>query len=201
MLKKLMKNCRKPEGLAGRVILQLMNIGHGSASQWGLAHFNPAPNAKVLDIGCGGGANIARILQLCPEGFVEGLDYSIESVAASRKKNAGNLGRRCAVRQGSVSDLPYENESFDAVTAFETVYFWPDIENDLAEVRRVLRPGGQFLICNNAGSSQNGRWEKLIGNMKIYSQAELAGLLAESGFEIATLDSGKNGFCLLATKK
>lgn len=83
---------------------------------------------RVLDIGCGGGANLAQFLKLCPQGSVCGIDFSAESVATSLRKNAGAVAAgRCEVRQGDVSRLPYADASFDLVTAFETVYFWPDV--------------------------------------------------------------------------
>jgi ubiquinone/menaquinone biosynthesis C-methylase UbiE len=47
-----------------------------------------------------------------------------------------------------VSQIPWEDGAFDLVTAFETVYFWPDFEGGLKEVRRVLKPGGTLFICN-----------------------------------------------------
>lgn len=77
-------------------------------------------------MGCGGGANIAVMLKNNPESIVDGLDYSVESVAFSKKTNAPYIGKRCTIQQGDVSSLPYADSSLDYVTAFETIYFWPD---------------------------------------------------------------------------
>ena len=79
---------------------------------------------------------------------VFGLDYSSKSVEESIKFNqeavdAGNV----EVLEGSVSDIPFEDGVFDLVTAFETTYFWPDLENDLKEIHRVLKDDGQILIA------------------------------------------------------
>ena len=52
---------------------------------------------------------------------------------------------RCAVLQGSVADMMFADNWFDAVTAFETVYFWPDLPRCFREVWRVLKPGGTFF--------------------------------------------------------
>lgn len=51
-------------------------------------------------------------------------------------------------------------------TAFETIYFWPDIEKSYAEVKRVLAPGGKFLIVNEDDglSGNNEKWENLSGD-------------------------------------
>jgi ubiquinone/menaquinone biosynthesis C-methylase UbiE len=179
-----------------------MNVGHAVISKWGLSHLQPAKDAHVLDIGCGGGANIKQLLGMCPDGFVDGLDYSEQSVAISRRKNAAALGKRCCIRQGSVSAMPYDDDVFDAVIAFETIYFWPDIGHDFREVRRVLRPGGIFLICNDAGDPANEVWSSRIEGMRVYSKSELASLLSGNGFEVAGSDTHKNGWlCVSARKK
>ena len=150
MIRSFFQNTRKPQGFLGRLMLRSMNGGHVPLSNWGLSLIHPSLDARVLDIGCGGGANIARLMKLCPQGFVEGIDYSAESVAFSRKKNAGSLGKRCDIRQGDAGVLPYADGIFDLVTAFETVYFWPDLNKAFGEILRVLKPGGQFLIICEA---------------------------------------------------
>jgi ubiquinone/menaquinone biosynthesis C-methylase UbiE len=177
-----------------------MNAGHAVISEWGLSHLEVPKDARVLDIGCGGGANIGRLLRMCPDGRVDGIDYSEESVAVSRRKNASALGERCGIRHGSVSALPYEDGAFDAVIAFETVYFWPDIGNDFREVRRVLRPGGVFLICNEACDPTDDTWTSRIDGMRVYSKDGLIQLLCESGFAIAGVYTHKNGWLCIAAR-
>ena len=157
VLRAFFQNARKPGGLSGRIMLWAMNCGHASLAKWGRSHVSPEPDARVLDIGCGGGANLAQFLKLCPQGSVCGIDFSAESVATSLRKNAGAVAAgRCEVRQGDVSRLPYADASFDLVTAFETVYFWPDVSAAFAEVFRVLGPSGVFLIVNE--ESGDSRW-------------------------------------------
>lgn len=201
MMRRFLKNCRKPEGFIGRMVVSGMNGGHSAISKWGLANLKVSADAHVLDIGCGGGANIERLLQMCSKGHITGIDYSKESVAISRKKNDAEIGKRCEIEQGSVSALPYENDSFDAVTAFETVYFWPDITNDFSEVFRVLKPGGQFLICNELCDPSDTTWSNKIDGMRIYGLDELAHLLLRSGFTIdLTKNKGKTWGCIIAKR-
>ena len=62
------------------IILQALSIGDvykRQVARWGLQFLNAAPDAKVLDCGCGGGANINRLLKKCPEGIVKGIDLSL----------------------------------------------------------------------------------------------------------------------------
>ena len=140
------ENTRKPVGFGGKIMVAMMNLGHSAVARWGLQFLNTAPDAKVLDCGCGGGANIRRLLKKCPQGVVKGIDYSPVSVEKTKKVNETAIADgRCAVLQGSVADMMFADNWFDAVTAFETVYFWPDLPRCFREVWRVLKPGGQLL--------------------------------------------------------
>lgn len=201
MFRKLIQHTRKPEGFLGRLMLRGMNQGHAALSAWGLAHLGQlAPDARVLDVGCGGGANLKRFLLLCPQGQVDGIDYSKESVAYSRRLNQRAQGR-CQVRQGDAMALPYEDASFDQVSAFETVYFWPDLFRGFQEVFRVLRPGGRFLIVCEGSGMESARWEQMIAGMTVHSAEDLQKALRTAGFPGITLHRGKKGrICLVAMK-
>ena len=100
----------------------------------------------MLDIGCGGGATLQRLLKRSEGSTVYGIDISEESVAKAKKVNAEVLDKRVFITQGSAEKLPYEDGKFDLVTAVETVYFWPNLPDCLQEVRRVLKQGGKFAI-------------------------------------------------------
>jgi ubiquinone/menaquinone biosynthesis C-methylase UbiE len=200
MVRNFLKNCRKPQGRIGRFVVKAMNIGHSGISEWGLSHLSAVEYRNILDIGCGGGANIGRLLKKYESSWVDGIDYSEVSVEMSRKKNARMLGKRCAIRRGNVSALPYGNESFDMATAFETIYFWPDIQNAIREVRRVLRAGGLFLICNDASDPTDETWTSRIEGMRVYGKDELTDLLLNNGFSDIRCDKNKKGWlCVTAT--
>ncbi len=170
------ENTRKPVGLGGKIMVAMMNLGHSPVARWGLRFLELTLDAKVLDCGCGGGANIKRLLKKCPEGIVKGIDYSHVSVEKSKKVNEAAIAEgRCTVLQGSVADMIFAGDWFDAVTAFETVYFWPDLPQCFREVYRVLKPGGTLLICNesNGDTDKDKKWTEIIGGMTIYKDAEL----------------------------
>ena len=133
------ENTRKPVGLGGKVMVSMMNLGHTPVATWGLEFLRLSSDAKVLDCGCGGGSNIKRLLKSCPRGIMKGIDYSPVSVEKARKVNHAAIAEgRCSVLQGSVADMIFADASFDAVTAFETVYFWPALPQCFQEVYRVL---------------------------------------------------------------
>lgn len=176
----------KPEGDYGRAVLAHMNSAegaHAALSAWGLAHLDVRKDARVLDVGCGGGANLLRLLALAPEGHVTGLDYSETSVATSCETAAAEIAAgRCDVAQGDVAAMPFADGSFDLVTGFETIYFWPDVPRALAEIRRVLAPGGTLFFCNEDDGTSGEDWTSAIDELRVYTADELAALLAEAGF-------------------
>ena len=174
------ENTRDPKGFGGRLMVTMMNLAHTPVALWGLHFLHLAPDAKVLDCGCGGGANIKRLLKRCPRGIVKGVDYSAVSVEKSRRLNAEAIQRdRCVIWQGSVQRIIFASDWFDAVTAFETVYFWPDLAKCFREVWRVLKPGGTFLICNevNGDTDKDKKWTEIIDGMTIYKDTELKAYL------------------------
>ena len=173
LLSKIFSNTRKPEGLFGRLMVNGMNGGgHAKLAEWGLKELYISENADILDVGCGGGANIARLLRYAPKGRVTGIDYSPVSVKKSREVNAKAIAAgRCQVLEGSADALPFEEESFDLVTAFETVYFWPEIEKCFAGIKCILKDGGSFVVVNEDDglSGNNKKWEKMIEGMHTYT--------------------------------
>ncbi len=111
---------------------------------------------------------------------------------------------RCRVLEGSAAALPFEEGTFDLVTAFETVYFWPDIEGCFRGVRRCLKAGGRFAIVNedDGETGNNEKWEKLIDGMHTYTAAELRLHLANAGFgDIAVHGDGQHHWlAVIATR-
>ena len=182
------QNIRKPEGEAGARMLEGMNVGvHARLSEWAFSFRRPGSDARALDVGCGGGANLARLLSCCPEGSVTGADYSATSVALSRDLVADAVADgRCRVLQADASELPLQDESIDFVTAFETVYFWPDVPKAFAEMARVLVPGGTFMIVNEVDGTHEGdfRLVGVVDGFQVLVPEEVRELLAEAGLAV-----------------
>ena len=198
------ENTRKPVGLGGKVMVSMMNLGHTPVATWGLEFLRLSSDAKVLDCGCGGGSNIKRLLKSCPRGIVKGIDYSPVSVEKARKVNHAAIAEgRCSVLQGSVADMIFADASFDAVTAFETVYFWPALPQCFREIYRVLKPGGTFFICNesNGDTDKDEKWTEIIGGMVIYKSGELKAHLEQAGFHDVQIHKKKNWLCITARKR
>lgn len=182
----LLINARKPEGELGEKLIDMMNENHKNLAQWSVNHLEISKKDIILDIGCGGGVNVKRFLKMT-DNNVYGIDYSDVAVKKSIELNKKAVeDKRCEIIKGSVSKLPFEDNSFDIITAFETVYFWPDFENDLKEVKRVLKDGGIIFIANEAlpikDDERQMEFIELL-DANIYSEEELNDSLEKAGFK------------------
>ena len=128
--------------------------------------------------------------------------YDIPTISTGGILRSAIADGRCAVWQGSVDELIFAADWFDAVTAFETVYFWTDLPKSFREIRRVLRPGGTLLICNECSGDAPGdeAWTKKIAGMRIYPAAELQRLLEQAGFRRIQIHKTSRWLCLTAQK-
>jgi len=200
------KNTAKPSStFLGRMMLKGMNYGHQKMALWCIDnHIKLLGNEDVLDIGCGGGQNIANFLKRT-NGKVCGIDYSPASVSKSLKKNKkAVLEKRSEIVRADVSAIPFEDKTFDLVTAFETIYFWEDIINNFKEVKRVLKPNGKFMVCNESSKMEgNERWTNILENMRIYTAEEIVDMMLQVGFvDMETYQKAKTQhICVVGKKK
>ena len=172
----------RPSSLMGRLLLRSMNIGHGRLHQWGLKAAGIQLTDRVLDVGCGGGKAISRILEETRH-EVAGVDHSPEAVKTARSVNRAAISSgRLRIVESSVESLPFRDGFFDVVTAFETTYFWPELQAGLTEIHRVLNRGGRLVIANEfADRASAGAWAGRL-NMRVPDSEALAGAAYEAGF-------------------
>lgn len=202
--KPLVKNAGGPKGFFGRLMIGAMNKEHTPLSLWGLDHLPEKEYRVALDIGCGGGVNLLRLSDFCDK--VYGVDVSDLSVRESEKRCKKEIrAGKIAVSIGKASSLVFADESIDLATAFETVYFWGDLKIAFAEVFRVLKKGGIFLIVNEltANENQPDKYKKVrqILDLSIYDGKELSDRLSEAGFSATTVyTQGEDWTCVVAEK-
>lgn len=184
MFKGFFENVIKPkDSFAGRFMLKSMNKGHERLAKWGRSFLQIDKEDIILDLGCGGGRNIEYFLTKAYK--VYGIDYSKASVemASFLNKDAIKTGR-CKIIEGNVQKIPFKEKSIDIVTAFETIYFWNNIEDCFKEIYRVLKDEGQFLICNEGAFREQKnikKWADML-NFEVYSPEYLTRILSQIGF-------------------
>ena len=208
ILKQFFNNTRKPNGWMGKMMVRGMNQGHAAVSDWGLSYFpvvQKASHSMIADFGCGGGRNTAALLKRFPAATVTALDYSnVASYKTNHLKTHEVQSGRCNVVQGDVSRLPFEAATFDVITAFETVYFWPGPVESFQEVWRVLKPGGTFMIVNESDGTKQAdeKWTDIIDGMRIFTQEQLTQYLKDAGFSqiAAHINRKQHWICLMAEK-
>ena len=169
-----------------------MNLFHTRLSFWGLTHLSAQDNPDILEIGVGGGKNIKRIFERFPKAKLWGMDISPLAIKRAKLENFYRcLSGKVTLSLGNVSALPYKKEAFDKVVAFETIYYWPDLKEDFSEVYRVLKPKGEFLICNEDYQDPERPHEhdtlKEILPITIYENEAVISALHQAGFKKVTL--------------
>lgn len=166
-----------------------MNVSHSKLTDWGLAHVTIENHHTILDIGCGGGRTVSKLAAIATQGKVFGVDFSEESIAATKRTNARCMAAgRVEVHHGSVSQLPFPDGLFDLVTAVETHFWWPNLPTDMREIFRVLKPGGHLIIIAEIYKGANTTVAKLAEKyasrtgMKLLSVDEHRELFANAGY-------------------
>ena len=200
------QNTRKPVGFGGTIMVRLMNVCHSPIATWGFSKLSMRDNLNILDIGCGGGKNIATWLRKSKNSHVTGLDYSEVSVDESSKKNKWAIKRnRCEILRGNVAEMPFSDNTFDCISAFETIYFWPGLEECFTEVNRVLKHGGIFMVCNGSDGENESdeKWVNIIEGMSVYNEDQLHSALEKAGFYKIKcyINTEKHWLCIFAKKK
>ena len=140
--------------------------------------FGVSPGERVLDVGCGTGFATAGLVERGAE--VDGLDQSVHQLAKAREKDS--LDDVCFVR-GDAENLPYADETFDAVWSSGSIEYWPNPVSALREARRVTKPGGPVLVVGPDYPETTLFSTLADAIMLFYDESEADRMFAEAGFE------------------
>ncbi|MFE6052821.1 methyltransferase domain-containing protein [Kitasatospora sp. NPDC056446] len=108
----------------------------------------PTASSRVIDLGCGAGPTLLALSRVAPEAALVGIDRSDEFLQRARQGLQGHRGPVMAVAADLRTLLPCGDASADVVLSYNTVECLPDPEQLLAEVARVLRPGGRAVLAH-----------------------------------------------------
>jgi SAM-dependent methyltransferase len=99
----------------------------------------PAPGLRWLDVGCGNGAFTELLVERCAAAAIDGIDPSAAQLAFARARPAGRIA---TFHPGDAMELPFADDSFDAAVMALVIFFVPDPAKGVAEMARVVTPGG-----------------------------------------------------------
>ena len=139
---------------------------------------------SFLDVGCGTGVILLNLYEKNPCAQYFGLDLSEKMLSHAKER----LGARASLTQGDSENLPYQDSSFDAVSCSESFHHYPNPQKALSEIKRVLKTGGKFVLCDTwiiplfrGILNWSFRFSK-GGDVHAYSRREITTLFREAGF-------------------
>ena len=147
---------------------------------------NLQPDDEVLDVGCGSGAFLAQHAGQVRR--VAGIDLSDIQIDLARRQLADRISAGTAdIVHGDASELPWPDASFTAVTCMAAFEVFPDPEQVLGEVCRVLRPGGRAVMTIGERVSAGTQTERRWGALWVWSEDDVLGMVKQAGFTDVTL--------------
>jgi SAM-dependent methyltransferase len=149
-----------PSDEPNRYCIQLYHV---TASQADLT------GKKVLEVSCGAGGGASYIVRNLGPASYTGLDLNPASIAKCQQRH--RLPGLDFV-QGDAQNLPFPDQSFDAVINVEASHQYPDFPRFLEEVARVLRPGGHFLYTDSRRAPVVAEWEAALANAPLRKVSE-----------------------------
>jgi len=174
---------RAPSGRYGRLIGRAMALINAGPYRLAIGALGVQPGDTVVELGFGPGRGISTLASLAPRGLVLGVDRSPDMLDLARKANHRALNEgRVQLRIGRFDALPYGDGCVSRVLAVNVAYFFGPTGQEIAEIRRVLRPGGLAVIyVTDRATMRN--W-KFSGpeTHRLYDADELHHLLRVGGF-------------------
>ena len=140
----------RPTGFWGRAagLLMAHRTSNRRRNAWAVSLLDVRPEDRVLELGFGPGLAIRELSRIAAEGYVCGIDHSELMLRWARRRNADGLRRGVVdLRLGSVDELPAFDALFDKILAVNAMMFWREPVARLAELRRLLGPGGLIAVA------------------------------------------------------
>lgn len=169
----------RPSGRLGKWVIApwLNRIGRG-LNRLACDLLATKPGEALLEIGFGGGTLLDQLSALRP-GRLVGVDRSGEIVARGRKRLKG----RAEIVEAEATDLPFANDSFDALVSVSVVHFWTDLGPPLREMARVVRRSGRLvLVFECAGSLRS--WPGHRHGFQLWTASEVIAAAAAAGLAL-----------------
>jgi ubiquinone/menaquinone biosynthesis C-methylase UbiE len=178
------KQGRRPTGLLGRLVARVMARQTAPENDIVLELLRLEPADCVLEVGSGHGSTLARAAEIASRGSHCGVDFSSVMHRHANRRHRGLVREgRIGFHLGGSERLPYPDRAFDKAYAVHTVYFWPAPLEHLAEIRRVLKPGGLFVLAFRPAEDTRFRAVHPAEVYCIRTEAEIADFVRRAGFD------------------
>lgn len=146
---------RRPTGLLGAMVARVMARETRPENDRALALLDLEDGDRLIDIGCGHGETLFKADRRVRLRNSAGADFSEVMLKRARTRNREAVwDTRITLHHADTASLPFAAARFDKALSVHTIYFWPDPAAHLAEVFRVLRPGGRFVLCCRSTADQ-----------------------------------------------
>ncbi|HVB23992.1 MAG TPA: class I SAM-dependent methyltransferase [Ktedonobacteraceae bacterium] len=179
-----------PRGIVGRILGEQMVRQHMAETTWTISLLNLQPEDQILEAGFGAGRAIELAAAQTANGHVWGIDLSQAMVRAASRRNAQAIkAGQVILRRGDLTTLPFPDSQFDKVFSIQTLYFWPDPPRALAEVFRVLKPGGMLVVTLSTGKIGAAEITGLE-HYQLVLEEQIIPTMKQLGFTQASIEQG-----------
>jgi ubiquinone/menaquinone biosynthesis C-methylase UbiE len=176
-------------------MLKIMNNSHKEIFKFGIENLNIMDNAKLLDLGFGGGEALKLLSNRFKTIKLFGIDFSEEAfnTASNINKSDIKIGK-IKLLQTDIKKIPFPENYFEIITAFQTHYHWDNLYSKIKEIYRVLNNYGQFIIVAEK--------YKINYHMREYkTENEIKTLFKDIGFRNVEYKEGKNNMYIKGIKE
>jgi ubiquinone/menaquinone biosynthesis C-methylase UbiE len=182
--KQLGRQLSQPTGFWGLIVGKFMNKHNRLMYSDAYQLLDASPKDIILEIGFGNGAFIKELVMKIEPGKYYGIDISDTMIRTATKRNNDLIkSGKVELLKNNLEQLSFSNQQFDEVFTLNTIYFWKDPTRIMREIKRVLKPGGTFVV----GLSTK---EKMEGGgyfherFTLYDKADVEKLFVDNGFRI-----------------
>ena len=180
------KQLGTPTGLAGKAVARIMNRQNRALYDEMIRLLSPSDTDDVLDIGCGNGYVLQLLARQCGGAFA-GVDPSRSMIrSAARRNRAFVQSGRMTLACQDAGEMSFADASFHKAYTINTVYFWHDLQSTMAEIRRVLKPGGLFINTVYTNETLS-RFPHTQFGYKRYTTEQLISAGENAGFAVSAV--------------
>jgi SAM-dependent methyltransferase len=185
----LSRQARHPRGVVGFLLSRVWIWETAAVNDTAVELLAPSHGERILEVGFGPGRALGRIV--ATGATVIGVETSPSMLRAATRRNRPHVrDGRIQICQGDGIHLPVDTDSVDGALSVHTIYFWPQPQATLAEIARVLRPGGRLVLAFRAGENPLPRRLDPDVYRTMPTTSEAIGWLRAAGFANVTAETG-----------